>query len=163
MDVDAKQFLDHFEQRDRSLIANLFLEGIRAGRKSAPVVVAYVFARAGERMRGQYADAHEVERMTLLQQMLSAPTSGATDYAQYCIDWEALPRSEREKIKQGRSQQYAAAAMQDKPATEKQLGYLSALGYTGPPPGNRLEASRLIDAWQAKTKTNAEVGLFSRE
>jgi hypothetical protein len=35
--------------------------------------------------------------------------------------------------------------MAEQPPTEKQLRYLTSLGYRGPEPANRLEASRLID------------------
>lgn len=46
---------------------------------------------------------------------------------------EALKDRDREK------------AWADKPPTEKQLAYLRALGYQGPPPASVLEASRLIE------------------
>ncbi len=36
-------------------------------------------------------------------------------------------------------------ALEAKPPTERQLRYLEALGYTGPPPRTALEASRLIE------------------
>ena len=46
--------------------------------------------------------------------------------------------------------QNANAKWLSDPATEKQLNFLKALGYDGPPPKTKQEAGRLIDECKAK-------------
>ena len=67
----------------------------------------------------------------------------ALAYAQSVIDYEALPYAERQRIKGRRA---LAFVMQGKEPTLAQLSYLRSLGYQGPPPADRSEASRVIDA-----------------
>jgi len=58
-----------------------------------------------------------------------------------------LPLLERQRIKAERSETAIERWMAEQPPTEKQLRYLHNLGYRGPTPANRLEASKLIDGF----------------
>ena len=151
LDVDAKAFLDPFAMHDRSLVANLFLEAVRTGGKTDPAAVTeYVRLLAFERRRKPYAAAKEQERMALLIDGITHNRAGAERYAAYALAWEALPRSERERLRAGSHAAYARAAMEEKPASEKQVAYLLKLGYRGQTPRTMAEASRLIDGFNAK-------------
>lgn len=147
LNPDDKAFLDQFEQRDRSLISNMFLEAVRAGHKAPEAVVLYVRLDAQQRIRNlaRYGreDSHERERMNLLIAGMDSPAALA--FARYSIAWDALPRSEREKIKANKGAQFARQAMEAKSPSVSQLAFLTSLGYKGPAPDNSLEASRLID------------------
>jgi hypothetical protein len=135
---DRETFLGHFATEQKSAAANLILKAVRAGCDNPHQVVGYVIATAERRLRlgwgAELAQAVlELDRETLL--------AGA----RWALWWESLPYAEKQRLKAERSTPAIERYMAEQPPTEKQLSYLQALGYSGPAPANRLEASRLID------------------
>jgi len=147
LNPDDKKYLDQFGQYDRSLISNLFLAAVRNGLHSPESVTAHVKADGKNRLR-RYPE-RDKERLLLL--LSTIDTEQAALYAAYCISYEALPRSEREKLKSGRNQMYVQQAMEQKPPSPAQLSFLTTLGHRGKAPETMLEASQIINALKGKS------------
>lgn len=154
-DDPAKGFLNWFEASRRSGVANLFHESVRRGASSPKDVVADVEAVVRRRAvasatwarqsPGARADA---DRDDFILRMIREHRPEALAYAQHVYDWELLPQPERDRQKEERAGYYRVEFMRTKPVTEKQIKFLKALGYTGPEPADRAEASRLIDEFK---------------
>jgi hypothetical protein len=137
-------FLSRLPRPFAGHLSDLFHDAVRAGRGTPSEVVQWVVADVLRRLERQTRpDAAEAQR-ALLGAMAADP-EGARAYAAHCLHWRALPQSERQKLKQDQRDAHRAAMMESLPATEKQIGFLRVLGYSGPPPPSRAEASRLID------------------
>ena len=96
------KFLRLFPQKNQSHISNIFLEAIRKGGKDTPGKVAlYAKARVivGIHEAREYNDEHNANKFKLLSDMLTEHLETALEYATYCLEWEALPRSQKDKIK----------------------------------------------------------------
>jgi hypothetical protein len=83
--------------------------------------------------------------MSAVWQALQAAPLEAYVYAQSVLDWEALPRAERERQKQERGRHFQQQHMAQLPVTPQQHAVLRTLGHTGELPANRADASTLID------------------
>lgn len=130
-------FLSHFPPDQRATANNLLLEAVRAGCNDPHQVVGYALEKAARRSWSEAA--HTLRLLSELD--FEALLSGA----RWALWWESLPLLERQRIKAERSEPAIERWMAHQPPTEKQLRYLHNLGYRGPTPANRLEASRLID------------------
>jgi hypothetical protein len=78
-------------------------------------------------------------------QALQAAPAEAYLYAQSVLDWESLPRAERERQKQERGKHFRLQCMAQLSVTPQQQAFLRTLGHQGALPANRAEASSLID------------------
>jgi hypothetical protein len=135
---DREAFLSHFTTEQRSAAMNLVLAAVRAGCSEPNQVVGYVIATAERRLKlGWGAE--------LAQAVLALDREALLAGARWGLWWESLPYAERQRLKQERSTPAIERYMAGQLPTEKQLSYLQSLGYHGPAPANRLEASRLID------------------
>ncbi|GIW31056.1 MAG: hypothetical protein KatS3mg071_1230 [Meiothermus sp.] len=136
--LHARQtFLSHFTDSQRSTANNLLLEAVRAGCSEPHQVVGYALETARRRCHLEAA-----QTLLLLAELdFEALLAGA----RWALWWESLPYAERQRLKAERSEPVIERWMAGQPPTEKQLRYLHNLGYRGPTPANRLEASRLID------------------
>lgn len=102
-------FLKLFPQNYQSHISNIFLEAIRRGGKDTPAKVA-LYAKAKSIVEIQKAkarfDISSFEKFKLLSDMLTEYTEKALEYATYCLRWEALPKSQKARIKGERAAYY---------------------------------------------------------
>ena len=132
-------YLSYFPPEQRSTAANNMLEAVRAGCSEPHQVVGYALEKATRRSWNEAA-----QTLRLLSELdFEALLAGA----RWALWWESLPLLERQRIKAERSETAIERWMAEQPPTEKQLRYLHNLGYRGPTPANRLEASKLIDGF----------------
>lgn len=163
LNVEDKAFLDRFPRPERSTIANLFLGVIRSGTGMAEQVAADVAKELRQRIARQrgavrsYAGSEWAfqaqERYEQYQRWVATvegQSGEALRYAAYCIAYERLPRTERERIKSGRATEAIAAWQSQQPASDAQKRYLRDLGYTGD-----------VDAL-SKADASAEIGRRKR-
>ncbi|MCX7802289.1 MAG: hypothetical protein N2313_04625 [Meiothermus ruber] len=136
--LHARQtFLSHFTDSQRSTANGFMLEAVRAGCSEPHQVVGFALEKARQR-----SDLEAAQTLLLLFHLdPEALLAGA----RWALWWESLPLLERQRIKAERSETAIERWMAEQPPSEKQLRYLHNLGYRGPTPANRLEASRLID------------------
>lgn len=154
LDIDAKVFLENWQQNDRSTVSNWFHNAVRAGHRTPGAVCDAVRIEADQRSRhlaiSNYPNHNDHERIRILREQFASNKHAAERYARYVIAYEALPPSERAKLKSDKGSKFAIAAMESKPASEKQIGFLRSMGYEGDAPKSAAEASRLIDVQKSK-------------
>lgn len=143
---DARAFLRQFESRHRGYLGCLFHDQARRGATTPAAVLSGVRKEARERFDSPHSSESQRRSLEYLLLALANDPQGAANYAVDVLEWEALPFSERERRKAERDQLHRRAFLAGIPPTERQIAYLHALGHYGPPPANRDEASRLIDA-----------------
>ena len=130
-------FLSHFPHNQRATATNILLEAVRAGCSIPHLVVFYAVETALRRFHLEAA--HTLRLLSHLDP--EALLAGA----RWALWWESLPPEEKQRLRKERAEEAIERWMAEQPPTEKQLRYLASLGYRGPTPTNRLEASRLID------------------
>lgn len=124
------KFLEFFEPKLRSGVANNFLEVIRDGETDPGKVLSKLLNNSWK------SHLHPIIRKYYTQ---------AKRYTEYLLQWEKLSFAEKDQIKRARSQEYIDLHMEKLPATVKQINYLRSLGYAGPVPENRRKAKEHID------------------
>jgi hypothetical protein len=128
------------------LISNLFHHAVRDGATTPALVVHAVQAALARRLRHATPPRNATdETLHAVWQALQIAPQDAYAYAQSVLDWESLPRAERERQKQERGRHFQQEYMARLPVTPQQQAFLRTLGHTGEPPANRAEASILID------------------
>ncbi len=154
----SRDFLELLPQPQRGTVANVFLNQIRANPHliaatavpSARVDTLLILvheelqgrcrrARAG----GWYDELAKVREWIAL---INRHPAEALAYAQWCLDYEALPREERERQKRQRGDQYRLNYMDRQPPTERQIEFLRRRGYTGRI-DSKQHASSLVDIY----------------
>ncbi|WP_223299660.1 DUF3072 domain-containing protein [Meiothermus taiwanensis] len=130
-------FLSHFPHNQRATATNFLLQAIRAGCNEPNQVVGYALETACRRCHLEAA-----QTLLLLSELdFEALLAGA----RWALWWESLPPAEKHRIRAEREDEAITQWRAKQPPTARQLRYLHSLGYRGPTPANRLEASRLID------------------
>ncbi len=154
----SRELLDFFPQPERSTIANLFLQQVRAGcpphghSADAPwtadgvrlAVLVALTERLRRAFRHGWRDEYGRDGETI--RILNAHQEAAIAFGQWAIEWEALPREERERRKRAQGDQYRTNYMDRQAPTEKQVEYLRRMGYDGPI-DSKAFASSLIDCY----------------
>jgi hypothetical protein len=149
-----RAFLDHFDPTQRGVVNNHFLAAVRAGAQTPEQVVRMVihqleFAiRRDTLYRQQYGRATEDQNTTRKREVLNAIaeyTEEALDEARWAIAWEKLTPAQKEQARRERAQPHIQTWMQGQPPSQRQLGYLAGLGYSGTQPATMADASALID------------------
>jgi len=133
---DRLTFLSYFPPEQRSAANNFLLEAVRAGCNEPNQVVGYALETA--RCRCHLEAAQTLSLLSHLDP--EALVAGA----RWALWWESLSPEEKRRFREERAEEAIARWMEQNPPTEKQMAYLNRLGYRGPAPANRLEASRLI-------------------
>lgn len=154
----SRALLDRFAQPQRGTVANVFLNQVRANPHLI-AATAVPSARAStvlilvdEELRGRYRRARaggqydELAKVGEWIALINRHPAEALAYAQWCLDYEALPREERERCKRDRGEQYRTAHMDRHAPTDKQVEYLRRMGYDGPI-DSKAFASSLIDCY----------------
>jgi len=130
-------FLSYFPHNQRSTANNFLLQAVRAGCNEPNQVVGYALETARRRCHLEAA-----QTLSLLSHLdPEALLAGA----RWALWWESLSSEEKRRFREERAEEAIERWMEQNPPTEKQMAYLNRLGYRGPAPANRLEASRLID------------------
>ena len=134
-----RDFLNHFEPRQRGHIANIFLAPVRQGVIEPHRIVSAVRQDLlAEIVRWKRWGKHKgIQRNEHLLSVIDTHFDSALDYAEWAIWWESLSVQEKQRVR-------AEKWMAQQPATEKQTKYLRALGYHGEIE-SKLQASELID------------------
>ena len=134
---DKLAFLSYFPHNQRATANNFLLEAVRAGCNEPKQVVGYALETARRRCHLEAA-----QTLSLLSHLdPEALLAGA----RWALWWESLSPEEKRRFREERAEEAIERWMEQNPPTEKQMAYLNRLGYRGPEPANRLEASRLID------------------
>jgi len=137
-------WLEHFPQARRSAVVNLFHYSVRAGA-SHPDAVLLAVTHEVRRRLAWCRDPAQHAPFEQVRAALQSAHAEALAYAESVLAWESLPADERERRKAARAREYQREHMRRQPPTDKQLGYIRSLGYSGPHPADRLAASELID------------------
>ncbi len=143
----SKTLLDHFGQRLRSTVANMYLRPIREGRARDPRAAHAEVVRALRERREQARRVGWLESFELADAILDTITRYEADalaYAAWALAWEALSPEERRRQQGERSAQHIASIMDRQPPTEKQIAYIRRMGFTDPIPSKAF-ASSVID------------------
>ena len=130
-------FLSYFPPEQRSAANNFLLQAVRAGCNEPNQVVGYALETARCR--------YHLEAAQTLLLLSNLDPEALLAGARWALWWESLSPEEKRRFREERAEEAIARWMEENPPTEKQLRYLTSLGYRGPEPANRLEASRLID------------------
>ncbi len=145
----SKAFLDRFEQPLKSSISNLFLAPVRSGAARFPRAVLAEVLRELQGRRARAAAGGWRETFELAGTILAtiaAHEGEAIAFGAWALEWEALPREERERQKRQRGDQYRISYMDRQAPTEKQVEYLRRMGYTGRI-DSKAHASSLVDIY----------------
>src|SRR5262249_9667071 len=147
----SRPLLRHVPPQQRGPLMNYFLSPVRAGVKNPAQIVQTVLTRMRSDLqrRRQWHSAAELEPLRQALLAVIAHPSEALQLAGEALDWEQLPRAERERRKAVRGEVYRRQYLSALPPTDKQLRFLRSLGHDGPVE-NRLHASALIDELLAK-------------
>jgi hypothetical protein len=141
-------FLALYAENRRAPISNFFMAAVRNhGARNPREVVQCVRDNLYERLSWahHYHDQAEEERILLYLDPVEGEPELALGFAEWAIAWVALPKEEREQIKQQRQDTHRSGWMGERPPSKKQLAYLKSLGYKGDPPATMLAASQLIE------------------
>ncbi len=145
-DVDQRRrLLGLFPTSARSLVANIFLDKVRGGITEPCAIVDAVQRDATRRLAWAVSDDRYNPTAALLCSAIDNDPDEAIDFARWCIEWERLPNDQRQQLKEERGADHRRRWMEQQPATERQVAYVRALGWTGTEPASKAEASRLID------------------
>lgn len=163
IDFQARdRYLGQFPQNRRSTVANRFLDAVRAGHNRPEGIVIAVRFKVAQDIGhtretlerwpdGDWAEDNRQRLDFFRQLMASLPSPDALAYAQYCLDYEALPQSEKDRMKTRQRDTHIQAHMAGLEPTEAQLGLLRKLGWAGQPTvDSRAEASSLIEAYLSR-------------
>jgi hypothetical protein len=140
-----RAFLELFAERDRTAVAQYFYQRAREGAGTPLSITIRVAAHVGARLTQAWGDGIEHRRQQAYLDALVDHFNLALGFSQHVLKWEALPAEQREAIKSERGRVYQREAMLGQPPTEKQIGYLARLGWTGAVPESKAAASALID------------------
>lgn len=151
------QFLSHFPTERRSRVVNMFLDPVRRlGVTSADMLVEHIRRNLDQRIReAAYWRSPDLGALTDIRAVIEARPDEARRFALWAIAWASLPGEVRDRAKAQRAEHYRREWMAQQQPTDRQLAHLRRLGYQGPPPANRAEASELIDRL---TKGDAQGG-----
>lgn len=141
-DETGRRFLCRFQERERSVIGNLFLEVIRAAGETEPTardVCSQVFWEVSQRAKD--GDGTATRWLGLFREHKEEALAAA---AWFLAGGEIPPAdAKRGRPQQTDDEQQQRAYMATQAPTEKQLALLKRLKHTEVP-ANRLEASDLI-------------------
>ena len=129
-----------------NLLSMAIREPIRQGVSDAAAIRAAAEARllAWEGRDDRHRDtSRAAAARAALDAMVEHPDELAA-FIRHCVAWEALPRGKRAAVKQARGHEYRQQWLAAQPATERQIAFCRALGYTGPIE-SKQHASEIID------------------
>ena len=135
----SNEILNALPEKRQRAFAQPFYTAARQGAKRPRDVVSAVLATAVEMVAAGDRD----RGAEILRVIGSAPVE-ALDFGKYVLEHEALPAGQKTHERARQKGDYTKEGMVG-PPTEKQLSYLRVLGYKGPAPTTKREASELIE------------------
>lgn len=126
-------YLAQFDRNYYGTIGDRFCRAVRAGHEDVQSILDWV-------ANNLIGNNNPVWR----QVKLTCENGDAWDFAQHMLDRESLPYEEKQKLKETKRKVNVNYAMEQQPATEKQLAYLKSLGYRGTTDLSKLDARDLI-------------------
>jgi len=143
-----RPLLPHIPPQLRGPVMNDFLLPVRDGMTDPHQIVREAVASLQRRLRsrGRFAQAVNLDPLRQAIMAIMGHPSEALDLAREAIAWEELPAEEKVRIKAERGERATRTYRHGNPPTPKQLAYLRALGYGGPPVTTQQQASEAIDA-----------------
>jgi hypothetical protein len=116
-DPRKTKFLDLFPSQYRSRVANEFCKAVRDDCKSPYDIVTRVLC--------------ETKRLkeTTIYKTIRENLEAALEFTQSRIEWEALPKETKSRIKRARGSFHRDQYLTAQPPTEKQIKDLRVLGY----------------------------------
>ena len=151
----ASRWEAQFPARRRGTVANIVLEPIRRRRDAGePLDLEAVTAELCENLRQRIEREHfysggDSERSDWFRSVLEAidiDDEAYRSYIRYRGAWDDHDEPTKEKLRRFSRDSGSLVPTTARPATQKQVDYLRALGYSGPPPSSLSEASQLIAA-----------------
>lgn len=139
-------FLNLFEASYRPAISKFFFDLVRSCSRDI-LTIDFVLKRASVKsgMRGNQGDSDQVRKLNRMIEGIKANPDATSEYIDFIYAWEKLTPAEKETHKWKRAEPYINEFNVLEPPTHRQLSYLVSLGYSGSPPANKLEASKLIN------------------
>jgi len=134
-DSRKNEFVSLFPKNKKASICNKILEPIRAGESNHLVIANKIYEKLA-----RYPDSNKE-----LIDIILGNSSMYMDAIIYYIEYEKMPRDEREILKQSKSREYVEQYMREQPITNKQIKMLEGLGYNGPFNISRMGASNIIE------------------
>jgi hypothetical protein len=147
-------WLDQWPISRRSTVANWFYAAVRKGHTTPRAIVAEVAQTIAHRLDWS-PDPAQREWLCQVQEAFHQQPTAAETYAASVVATERLPKKVRLQQKHEKAKPFLLESMRGKPVTDAQTWKLRTLGYRGPQPSDRADASRLIDALQQQGVTHA--------
>ena len=124
----------------------MFCSAVRLGGRTVDAVLTAVRADVESRLRSarRYGDAARIQQFSAFRDYLDTEQVTARAYARWILGWESLSIAEKDKVKAEQGAEHRQRWMAEQPATERQIQYLRALGWTAEV-SSKAEASELID------------------
>jgi hypothetical protein len=144
LDESATAFLARFPSLQRGPLGNLFYSVVRQGVTDPDEIVRRVLSDAERQIRTPYVPEEKKEVLRTMATALLYDRASVDAFIRYVLHRENLSLEDRQKLKAAKGQEHVRRHMEGLPPTEAQLRFLTSLGYDGPLPKNRLEASDLI-------------------
>lgn len=108
--ADLRRFLLRFEQNDRALVANCYLDAWRESGNTATLkpeaALAEARARAERRARGW--NGQRDPRYDAILAAIDADPVAALDFARERLTWERLPQAEKDRRKGKKAREYTS-------------------------------------------------------
>ena len=145
----SRAWLESLPEALRNPVAQWAHRAARAGATTPLGVLLGLALILGEGRGDAWSNPEEYARLDPVAQALIAESKLALSYAEYVLWWEALPESDRRRLKSERSHVYQQQVMANQSPTDKQISFLRSLGYSGAPPSSKATASQLIDELMA--------------
>ncbi len=139
-------FLAYFDNPRRSFVTNLFLHAVRRGERTPRRVLAAVNAeiRACQERAQYWGREDSSTRYDEAQEVILLHPDEALAFCSWALDWERLTPAEKRHYRGAQGEQFRRDWMKQQPATDRQIAYVRALGYTGEVT-SKAHASELID------------------
>ncbi len=153
---DNRAFLSRFAQARKSYVANLFVYAVRRGARTPDAVMTSVRQELRTcQDRARYWHNGEAEsRYTEVAATINEHPDEARAFAIWALEWEQLSRAEKARQRDQDGDAYRQAWMKQQPPTDKQISYLSKLGFHGEIE-SKAHASELIDRLRRGERVDA--------
>lgn len=137
------EYLQQFNESDRSLVANQFCYSFREWREGAPAPEELLRATCARVLRAYREGDPRADLLEAVYHSLSSDE--ALKFAAFIVWRESLSPGERARLKRESGEAYKQKYLEAQQPTPRQLSFLRSLG-SEVTPENRAAASKMIDA-----------------
>lgn len=145
-DDPRRRVLEQLADAQRGAFTNLALRFIRGGLED-PVRIGDAMFREFDRHRDRAAEQGDMGALIIAEHgadLVVAEGDAVEALIAWLLDYERLPRAERERLKAARGERHRRQWLDQQPASEKQIAYCRSLGYAGTIE-SKAHASEIID------------------